>query len=67
MDQDKIIGQNPSINNVSIKSSKILDAIQKVKSKNRPIKGFGNGNTAEKFFKILNNENVWKISRQKIQ
>ena len=57
--------KNPSIKNVSIKSSKFLDAIQKVKSRNRPIKGFGDGNTAEKFFKILNKENVWKISRQK--
>ena len=57
--------KNPSIKNVPIKSPKILDAIQKIKSRNRPIKGFGNGNTAEKFFKIINKEIVWKISRQK--
>ena len=46
-------------------SFSILDAIQKIKSRNKPIKSFGNGGTAEKFFKIMNKDNVWKISRQK--
>ncbi len=57
--------KNSSIINVSTKSSSIIDAIKKIKARNKPTRSFGDGNTAEKFFKIINSDNVWKISRQK--
>lgn len=57
---------NPSIINIKPNQDEILYAIQNViYKKTKCTYEFGQGNSAEKFFKIITDENFWKISCQK--
>jgi len=58
---------NKKIINVSEKVVEILQAIESVNNKKiSSIKEFGEGNSCEKFYKILLNDKIWKISLQKM-
>ena len=55
-----------SIINVDYNSKKILSAIiDSKKIKRRPIRMFGSGSAAEKFYKILRRKNTWPKNTQK--
>jgi len=58
---------NKKIINISEKVTDILQAIENVDNKKiDSVKEFGEGNSCEKFYKILLNGKVWDISPQKI-
>jgi len=58
--------KNKSILNVQADKNKILDAIHSIKDKSfEKTYEFGKGNSAEQFFEILKEKNIWKISHQK--
>ena len=58
---------NKKIINISEKVAEILQAIENVNNKKiNSVKEFGEGNSCEKFYKILLNDKIWKISLQKM-
>tara|TARA_Y100000590_G_scaffold292814_1_gene329731 strand:+ start:47868 stop:48935 length:1068 start_codon:yes stop_codon:yes gene_type:complete len=57
--------KSKSIVNVNENKKEISYAIKNLQSKIKPTSKFGYGKSAEKFIKILNSSNFWKISIQK--
>lgn len=58
--------KNKNIINVSADKKEILEAINRAeKTKLKIINNFGDGNSVEKFYKIILNENFWKTNIQK--
>jgi UDP-N-acetylglucosamine 2-epimerase (hydrolysing) len=57
-----------SINNVPYDGAQILDAIKKAKAIKgvRPTHSFGDGNSVQKFIKVITSEKAWNISKQKV-
>jgi len=57
----------PSIINVDGTGDSIKNAIELVKGKPQcePVYHFGNGNSAESFLEVLNNNKLWQIPKQK--
>jgi len=58
--------ESDSIHDINPNKEEIIKKIKLIKGKKyTPFIKFGDGNSAEKFFEILKNENIWKISNQK--
>lgn len=58
---------NKQIININEKEELIIKTIENIGNKKiKPVKEFGEGNSCEKFYKILLNKEVWNISPQKM-
>jgi len=58
---------NEQIININEKEDLITKTIENIGNKKiKPVKEFGEGNSCEKFFKILSSKEVWNISPQKM-
>ncbi len=58
---------NKQIININEKEDLIIKTIENIRNKKmKPVKEFGEGNSCEKFYKILWNKEVWNISPQKM-
>jgi UDP-N-acetylglucosamine 2-epimerase (hydrolysing) len=64
--------QNRSLNDEIIQSTYEIESIENSidlaldMESYKPVELFGDGNSAEKFYKIISDENFWKLSTQKI-
>lgn len=57
---------NKNIINVECKSTKIIDAINSISTKKfKKSYNFGNGKSADKFLKLINDKKIWKTPIQK--
>jgi len=56
----------PSIINIANEKADILEAIERAKTMEcEPTQDFGDGNSAQRFFDILDGDDIWHISKQK--
>ena len=56
---------SPSIINVNVDEEEIINAYNNLSQLHKPSYHFGDGNSAEKFMKIIDNGSVWKTPCQK--
>lgn len=56
--------KNPLIQHIN-NASELPKALQNISKKQTPLSLFGNGDSAEKFLKVLNGKNIWSIKLQK--
>ena len=56
---------NPQIKNIDFNEIKILNYIKKLKVKFKKSHEFGDGKSAEKIYKIINEKNFWELNFQK--
>ena len=58
--------KNRNIINIENNKDEIIEAINQIKDvKIKPMSCFGGGNSAEKFYKIITDQKIWKINIQK--
>ena len=56
----------PSIANIAFDENQILNAIQDVDKKScKEVTVFGDGNSSDKFYKILQSKSFWSMEKQK--